>query len=105
MYVTRLYNLLFSTPEIFPSLIIHHHILYVSFVVTAFAFNISIEDNPLVFANIPLSWTRNEGDTNSFWFDEYQLVSDGSASEELSLQVDGTSSLNGPMSSVFIRIG
>ncbi|KAJ3878319.1 hypothetical protein F5051DRAFT_232894 [Lentinula edodes] len=105
MYAALLYNLLFSAPKIFPSLILHHHILYISFVVTAFAFNISIEDNPLVFASIPLSWTRNEGDTNSFWFDEYQLASDGSASKVLSLQVDGTSSLNGTMSSVFIRTG
>ncbi|KAJ3806671.1 hypothetical protein F5876DRAFT_80448 [Lentinula aff. lateritia] len=105
MHAALLYKLLFSTPKIFPSLIIHHYILYVSFAVTAFAFNISIEDNPLVFANIPLSWTRNEGDTNSFWFDEYQLASDGSASKVLSVQVDGTSSLNGTMSSVFIRTG
>ncbi|KAJ3989315.1 hypothetical protein F5890DRAFT_1486856 [Lentinula detonsa] len=75
------------------------------FTVTTFAFNISIEDNPPIFADVPLSWTRAEGDTDSFWFNELQIASDGSLLKILSLQVDGTSSSNGTMTFVFIRTG
>ncbi|KAJ3999783.1 hypothetical protein F5050DRAFT_834761 [Lentinula boryana] len=85
------------------------HDMYVTlliwFTVTTFAFNISIEENPPIFADVPLSWTRVEGDTDTFWFNELQIASDGSLSKILSLQVDGTSSSNGTMTFVFVRTG
>ncbi|KAJ4469603.1 hypothetical protein J3R30DRAFT_3551364, partial [Lentinula aciculospora] len=80
-------------------------LFYICFAVTTCAFNISIENNPPVFADVPLSWTRTEGDTDSFWFNELQIADDGSLLKVLSLQVGDTGSPNGTMTFVFIRTG
>ncbi|KAJ3753114.1 hypothetical protein FB446DRAFT_785555 [Lentinula raphanica] len=85
--------------------IVHVTLLICIWSIATFAFNITIEENPSVFADIPLSWTRASNDPDSFWFNELQYASDGTLLKVLSLQVDGTSSPNGSMTFVFIRTG
>lgn len=80
------------------------HILFAT-VGFASAFNITIEQNPPVFAPVSLTWNRNASDTNSFWFNALALGSGGVLNKVLSLQVNGTSSLNGTLNAVFILVG